>query len=149
MAGLVWPGVVRRHCAQPLAQRYFRSKEVPGEACAIGEREKARTYGGACLAIAFESYGRLGTLSARNLRAFVAARAAAGVCSPHAARRWRTQLERSLLAAEADTWLRSLNAALPHWHAPALRGGAGDAGGPADGDPDHQHELDLSGARSA
>ena len=42
------------------------------------------------------------------LRDLVATAVANGQCSPHAVGRWRTQLERVLLTAQADTYLRAL-----------------------------------------
>ena len=38
--------------------------------------------------------------------------AASGQCSPHTVGRWRTQLERAMLTAQADTYLRALGSRL-------------------------------------
>ena len=46
--------------------------------------------------------------STKLLRDLVTTAGANGQCSPHAVGRWRTQLERVLLTAEADTYLRAL-----------------------------------------
>ena len=59
-------------------------------------------------ALVFETYGRLGGEGTKLLRDLVATAAANGQCSPHAVGRWRTQLERVLLTALADTYLRAL-----------------------------------------
>ena len=59
-------------------------------------------------ALVFEAYGRLGGEGTKLLRDLVATAAANGQCSPHVVGRWRTQLERVLLTAQADTFLRAL-----------------------------------------
>ena len=56
----------------------------------------------------YESYGRLGHAGTELLRDLVTAAAGDGNCSPHAVGRWRNHLERVLLSAEADTFLRAL-----------------------------------------
>ena len=56
----------------------------------------------------FETYGRLGGEGTKLLRDSVTTAAANGQCSPHAVGRWRAKLERVLLSAQADTYLRSL-----------------------------------------
>ena len=58
--------------------------------------------------LVFETYGRLGGEGTKLLRDLVTTAAAHGQCSPHAVGRWRTQLERVLLTAQADTYLRAL-----------------------------------------
>ena len=47
-------------------------------------------------------------LQKKQVRDLVAMAAANGQCSPHAVGRWRTLLERVLLTAQADTYLRAL-----------------------------------------
>ena len=58
--------------------------------------------------LVFETYGRLGSEGTKMLRDLVTTAAANGQCSPHAVGRWSTQLERVLLSAQADTYLRVL-----------------------------------------
>ena len=58
--------------------------------------------------LVLDTYGRLGGEGTKLLRDLVTTAAANGQCSPHAVGRWRTQLERVLLAAQADTYLRAL-----------------------------------------
>ena len=72
------------------------------------EAEKTKRYGTAVRSLVFETYGRLGGEGTKLLRDLVAPAAANGQCSPHAVGRWRTQLERLLLTAQADTYLRAL-----------------------------------------
>ena len=67
-----------------------------------------RRCGTAVRPLVFETYGRLGGEGTKLLRDLVATAAANGQCSPHAVGRWRTQLERVLLTAQADTHLRAL-----------------------------------------
>ena len=52
-----------------------------------------------------EGFGPTGIKLIRDLVATVAAN---GNCRPHDVGRWRTQLERVLLSAEANTFLRAL-----------------------------------------
>ena len=61
----------------------------------------------------------LGDLAARAklLRDLVTSAAANGQCSPHAVGRWRTQLERVLLTAQSDTYLRALGCRVAERHA--------------------------------
>ena len=54
----------------------------------------------------FETYGRLGGEGTKLLRDLATA-SANGQCGTHAVGRWRTQLERVLLTAQADTYLRA------------------------------------------
>ena len=68
----------------------------------------SRGYGTAVRAFVFETYGRLGGEGTKQLRDLVTTAAANGQCSPHAVGRWRTQLERVVLTAHADTYLRAL-----------------------------------------
>ena len=59
--------------------------------------------------LVFETCGRLGGEGTKLLRDLVTTAAAADVqCSPHAVGRWRTQLERVLLIAQVDAYLRAL-----------------------------------------
>ena len=84
----------------PHAERCTGSTSKPGVAAVAGETEKTKGYGVAVRWLAFETYGRLG---GEGITA-----AANGQCSPHAVCRWRTQQERVLLSALADTHLRAL-----------------------------------------
>ena len=92
----------------PHAERYNDSASRPGAATLAGETEKTKRYGTAVRSLIFETYGRLGGEGTKLLREFVTTAAASGQCSPHAVGRWRTQLERVLLTAQADTYLRAL-----------------------------------------
>ena len=74
----------------------------------LRETEKTKRYGMAVRALVFKTYGIEGT---KLLRDLVTTAAANGQCSPHAVGRWRTQLERVLLTAQAGTYLRALGAA--------------------------------------
>ena len=111
---VVWfPGVLQQlwidvsvRC--PHAERYNESASKPGVAAERGEKEKTRRCGSAVRSLLCEACGRLGGEGTRLLRDFVATAAANGRCSPHAVGRWRTQLERVLLSAQADTYLRAL-----------------------------------------
>ena len=78
----------------PHAESYKESVSKPGVATVAGEAEKTK--------------GRLGGEGNKLLRDLVTAAAANGQCSPHAVARWRTQLERVLLTAQADAYLRPL-----------------------------------------
>ena len=88
----------------PHAERYNASASKPGVAAVAGEAEKTKRHSTAVRSLVFETYGRLG----KFLRDLVTTAAANGQCSPHAVGRWRTQLERVLLTAQADTYLRAL-----------------------------------------
>ena len=55
--------------------------------------------------LVFETHGRLGGDGTKLLRELAAANVH---CSPHAAVRLRTHLERMLLSTQADTYLRAL-----------------------------------------
>ena len=79
----------------------------PGVAAVAGEAEKTKRYGTAVRPLVFLTYGRLGGEGTKLLRDLVTTAAAKGQCSPHAVGRWRTQLERVLLTAQADTYLRA------------------------------------------
>ena len=92
----------------PHAERYNESASKPGAATVAGEAEKTKRCGMAVRALVFETCGRLGGESTKLLRDLVATAAANGQCSPHAVGRWRTQLQRVMLTAEADTYLRAL-----------------------------------------
>ena len=59
-------------------------------------------------ALVFETYGRLGCEGTKLLHDLATTAAANGQCSPHVVGRWRTQLERVLLTAHGDTYLRAL-----------------------------------------
>jgi hypothetical protein len=95
----------------PLATRYDPEGK-PGDAARTGEREKHTRYGACVKPLVFESFGRLGQEGHLCIKEMVAALAAVGGCSPHAAKRWRLALERALLFAEADNLLRCLGAEL-------------------------------------
>ena len=92
----------------PHAERCNESASKPGVAAVAGEAEKTKRYGAAVRASVSETYGRLGDEGTKLLRDLVATAAANGQCSPHAVGRWRTQLERVLLTAPAETYLRAL-----------------------------------------
>ena len=77
-------------------------------AAVAGEAEKTKRFGMAVRALVFETYGRLGVEGTKLLRDLVTMAAANGQCSPHAVGRWRTQLDRVLLTAQTDTYLRAL-----------------------------------------
>ena len=103
--GLLVPGVLQQlwidvsvRC--PHAERYNKSASKPGVARVAGEAEKTKRYGMAVRVLVFETYGIEGT---KLLRDLVTMAAANGQCSPHAVGRWRTQLERVLLTAQAGT----------------------------------------------
>ena len=92
-----------------LAGRTLQRKCVETKVAAVaGEAEKTKRYGMAVRSLVFETYGRLGGEGTKLLRDLVTTVAANGQCSPHAVGRWRTQLERVLLTAQADTYLRAL-----------------------------------------
>ena len=92
----------------PHAERYSDSALKSGAAARAGETEKTKRYATAVRSLVFETYGRLGDEGTKMLRDLVSTAAANGRCSPHAVGRWRTQLERVLLTAQADTYLRAL-----------------------------------------
>ena len=92
----------------PHAERYNESASKPGVAAVAGEAEKTKRYGMDVRALVFVTYGRLGGQGTKLLRDLVATAGANGQCSPHAVGRQRTQLERVLLTAQADTYLRAL-----------------------------------------
>ena len=111
--GLLVPGVLQQiwidvsvRC--PHAERYNESASKPGVAAAAGEAEKTKRCGTAVRSLVFETCGRLGSEGTMLLSNLVTTAAANGQCSPHAVGRWRTQLERVLLSAQADTYLRAL-----------------------------------------
>ena len=79
-----------------------------GMAASAGEAEKAQRYGAVARPLVYEIYGRLGSVGIKLSRDPVTTAPATCNCSPHALGRWRTQLERVLLSAEADTSLRAL-----------------------------------------
>ena len=56
----------------------------------------------------YETYGKVCPTGIKLLEDLVATAAANGNRSPHAVVRWRTQQERVLLSAKADTFLRAL-----------------------------------------
>ena len=95
----------------PHAERYTDSASNPA-----GETEKTKRYGMAVRALVFETCGRLGDEGTKLLRDLVATAAANGQCSRHAVGRWRTQLERVLLTAQADTYLRALGSRVAERH---------------------------------
>ena len=108
-----FPGVLQQYWTDvsvrcPHAERYSDSASKPGAAACAGEMEKTSRYGAAVCSLVFETYGRLGDEGTKMLRGLVSTAAANGRCSPHAVGRWRTQLERVLLTAQADTYLRAL-----------------------------------------
>ena len=92
----------------PHAERYHESASKPAVAAEAGETKKTKRYGTAVRPLVFETYGRLGGEGTKLLCDLVTTAAANGQCSPHAVGRWRTQLERVLLTAQADTYLRAL-----------------------------------------
>ena len=105
-----FPGVLQDVSVRcPHAERYNGSASKPGAATVAGEAEKTKRYGMAVRALVFETYGRLGGEGTKLLRDLVTKAATNGQCSPHAVGRWRTQLERVLLTAQADTYLRALS----------------------------------------
>ena len=91
----------------PHAERYNESASKPGVAAVAGEAEKTKRCG-TPRSLVFETYGRLGGEGTKLPRDLVTMAAANGQCSPHAVGLWRTQLERVLLTAQADTYLRAL-----------------------------------------
>ena len=90
----------------PHAECHNESASEPGVAAVAGEAEKTKRYGTAVRSLVFETCGRLGGEGTKLLCDLVTTAAANGQCSPHAVGRWRTQLERVLLTAQAD--LRAL-----------------------------------------
>ena len=92
----------------PHAECHNESAPKPGVAAVAGEVEKTKRCGTAVRSLVFETYGRLGGEGTKLLRDLVTTAAANGQCSPHAVGRWRTQLKRVLLTAQADTYLRAL-----------------------------------------
>ena len=92
----------------PHAERYNESASKPGAAPVAGDAEKTKRYGTAVRALVFETYGRLGGEGTKLLSDLVTTAAANGQYSPHAVGRWRTQLERVLLTAQTDTYLRAV-----------------------------------------
>ena len=95
-------------CDTRTAERYNESASKPGVAAVAVEAEKTKRYGMAVRALVFETFGRLDGGGTKLLRDLVTTVAANGQCSPHAFGRWRTQLERVLLTAQADAYLRAL-----------------------------------------
>ena len=89
----------------PHAERYNESASKPGATTVAGEAEKTQWNGRASVGLRDVWKGGEGT---KLLRGVVTTAAANGQCSPQAAGRWRTQLERVLLTAQADTYLRAL-----------------------------------------
>ena len=94
----------RRQRAMPACTR-MQNDTTKVRRKVAGEAETTKRYGMAEGAFVFETCGRLGGEGAKLLRDSVTAAAASGQCSPHAVGRWRTQLERVLLTAQADTYL--------------------------------------------
>ena len=84
----------------PHAGRYTDSASNTGVAAVAGETEKTKRY---ARSLVFETYGRLGGEDTKLLRDLVTTAAANGQCSPHAGGRWRTQLERMLMSALAES----------------------------------------------
>ena len=108
-----FPGVLQQlwiddSVRRPHAERYHESASKPGVAAVAGEVEKTKRYGTAVRSLAFETCGTLGGQGTKLLRDFVTTATANGQCSPHAVGRWRTELEREMLTAQADTNLRAL-----------------------------------------
>ena len=79
-----------------------------GVAAVCGEAKKTKCCGTAVRQLVFETYGRLGGEGTKLLLDLATRAAANGQCSPHTVGRWRTELERVLLTAQADTSLRAL-----------------------------------------
>ena len=92
----------------PYAERHNESASKLGVAAVAGETEKTKRYGTAVRSLVFETHGRLSGEGTKLLRDLETTAAANGQCSPHAVGRWRTQLVRVLLTAQADTYLRAL-----------------------------------------
>ena len=99
------------------AERYNESASKPGVAAVAGDTEKTKRYGTAVRPLVSETYGRLGGEGTKLLRDLVTTAAANGQCSPHAVGQRRTQLERVLLTAQADTHLRALGSRATERHA--------------------------------
>ena len=107
-----FPGVLQQlwidvSVRRPPAERHSESAPKPGFAAIAGGAEKTQRYGTAVLSWVFETYGRLGVEGTKLRPDLVPTSAANGQCSPHAVGRWRTQLDRVLLSAQADTYLRA------------------------------------------
>ena len=92
----------------PHAERYGRSESAAGSAATAGENEKFARYGQQVQPLVWETFGRMGVRSRETLRRVVTTAASGGGCNPFAAARWRTQLERAIIQAEADTYLRAM-----------------------------------------
>ena len=90
------------------AERYNESASKPGVAAVAWEGKETKRYGMAVRSLVLEAYKRQVGEGTKLLRDLVTTAAANGQCSPHAVGRWRTQLERVLLTAQADTYLRAL-----------------------------------------
>ena len=88
-------------CMQNVTTKVRRNQEW----LELLETEKTKRYGMAVRALVFETYGIEGN---KLLRDLVTTAAENGQCSPHAVGRWRNQLERVLLTAQAGTYLRAL-----------------------------------------
>ena len=84
------------------------SASKPGVAAGSGERGKTKRCGVAVGTLVFETHGRLGGEGTKLLRELATTAAANVHCSLQAAVRLRTHLERLLLSAQADTYLRAL-----------------------------------------
>ena len=92
----------------PHAERYNESASKPGRLQLLEKRRKRKLYGMNVRVLVFETCGRLGSEGTKLLRDLVSTAPANGQCSPHAVGRWRTQLERVMLSAQGDTYLRAL-----------------------------------------
>ena len=91
----------------PHQERYNESVSKPGVATVAGEAEKTKRFGMAVRPLVFETCGRLGGEGTKLLRDLVTTAPLKGQCSPDAVGRWRTQLERVLLAAQdtCECWV--------------------------------------------
>ena len=113
--GLLVPGrpataLDRRQRAMP-ARRTSQGKCVEARSgCSSWRRRRKRSDTVRQVGpLVFETYGRLGGEGTKLLRDLLTTAAAEnGQCTPHNVGRWRTQLERVLLTAQADTYLRAL-----------------------------------------
>ena len=97
----------------PLAERYGRADQVPGEAAAKAAEEKHERYGPYVLPLAFETYGRLGSAVRRTLEILAAH---AGACTKdhwvvqRLVPRWSSALERAVTFSTAEVVLLALGA---------------------------------------
>ena len=99
----------------PHATKCTQAAMRPGEAAAIGARDKRERYGEMVLALPVETYGRLGEEAESTLwtLAQAAERAGGNGTASRIHRSWKTKLQRVVLRAVADVALLALYGCRP------------------------------------